>query len=184
MTDKQIQRTKDEIKKIKAFLAAEKRKFGGYFDNRALRYVPTSLYVKIGDFAGGLRYLSWFRKNFPGDIGFPNFLFESTIIFFENGKIKEAEKSALRTYCSNALVIDILLHPVNQNSHEDKRFYRKEDVPLTFIVWLEAFVNSQGFINAMQKYNSLKEQLDLEPVGPRRSLLVEKLSRFEDGEAL
>jgi hypothetical protein len=48
-------------------------------------------YVQLGDYAGGLRYTRWFDKNFPDDIGYPDFLFEWTIILFRNAKLKEAE---------------------------------------------------------------------------------------------
>ena len=89
MTDKQKEKIRDKIKKVKQTLAAEKRKFGGFDDSRGLRYVPTGLYVKIGDFDGGLKYLKWFEKNFPNDIGFPGFLFESTVILFKAGNLRK-----------------------------------------------------------------------------------------------
>ena len=88
MTDKQIQRVKVKIKRIRATLAAEKKLYGDYDDSRGLRYIPTSLYLKIGDYAGGLVYLRWFQRNFPDDIGFPHFFFEWTIILFKNKKFK------------------------------------------------------------------------------------------------
>ena len=78
MTDKQKEKIRDKIKKVKQTLAAEKRKFGGFDDSRGLRFVPMGLYVKIGDFDSGLKYLKWFKKNFPNDIGFPEFLFGNT----------------------------------------------------------------------------------------------------------
>ena len=73
MTDKQKEKIRDKIKKVKQTLAAEKRKFGGFDDSRGLRYVPTGLYVKIGDFDGGLKYLSGLKKIFLTTLGFQNF---------------------------------------------------------------------------------------------------------------
>ena len=93
MTEKQAEKIQLKIKKIEAELAADKRRWGGFYDDsRGVRYLPTELYVKLQDWNGGLRYMRWFEKNFPDDIGFPDFLFEWTIILFKKGKLKEAEK--------------------------------------------------------------------------------------------
>lgn len=74
MTEKQAEKLQLKIKKIKAELAADKRRWGGFYDDsRGLRYLPPELYVKLQDWHGGLRYLKWFEKNFPDDIGFQIF---------------------------------------------------------------------------------------------------------------
>ena len=83
MTPKQIERVRSKIKQIRATFAAEKRKFGAYDDSRGLRYLPLEYYIKLQDYKGGLTYTRWFQKNFPDDIGFPDFLFEWTIILFK-----------------------------------------------------------------------------------------------------
>jgi hypothetical protein len=101
VTPKQIERVKTKIADIKRILAAEKKKFGGYDDSRGLRYLPTKYFIQLGDFGGGLTYLKWFDKNFPGDSGFPEFLFERTIILFKTGKTKDAAQNAFRTFCAN-----------------------------------------------------------------------------------
>ena len=106
MTDKQKQKVRAKIHKLRRTLTDEKRKFGWFDDSRGLRYLPTSLYVKISDYDAGLKYLKWFNKNFPDDIGFPEFLFESTVILFKTGNIKAAERYALKTYFSNTFIID------------------------------------------------------------------------------
>jgi hypothetical protein len=106
MTDKQRQKIKDKIEKVKKTLAAEKRKFGGFDDSRGLRYLPIELYVQLRDFDGGLKYLKWFNKNFPDDIGFPEFLFGATIIYYKTGSLIDAESMALRTYFSNTFLLD------------------------------------------------------------------------------
>ena len=106
MTPKQTERLKAKISNIKRTLAAEKRKYGCYDDSRELRYLPTKYFIKLGDFNGGLTYLKWFSKNFPDDCGFPDFLFEWTVILFKCGKTKEAEKKAFETFCSNTYLFD------------------------------------------------------------------------------
>ncbi len=71
MTEQQRQRIEKKIKKIHAGLKAEKRKFGGYFDNQGNRYTIGVLYADIKDYKGLIKYYKWFNKAFPDDIGFP-----------------------------------------------------------------------------------------------------------------
>ncbi|MFA5259827.1 MAG: hypothetical protein WC450_01205, partial [Candidatus Omnitrophota bacterium] len=97
MTTTRIEKTRKKIEQIRKTLVAEKKKFGCFDDSRGLRYLPLELYIRIGDYSGGLTYCRWFDKNFPDDCGFPDFLFEWTIILFMNGKLKKAETKALKT---------------------------------------------------------------------------------------
>lgn len=106
MTPNQKQKLELKIKRIRATLAAEKRKFGGYDDSRGLRYIPTGLCLKLRDYKGGLTYTRWFSKNFPDDVGFPDFLFEWAVILFMNGKIKEAERKIMECFFSNIYIFD------------------------------------------------------------------------------
>ena len=74
ITPQQRERVEAKIAKIKAALAADKKRWGGYYDDSAgLRYAPPALFIQIQDFTGGLRYIRWFYKNFPDDAGFPIF---------------------------------------------------------------------------------------------------------------
>jgi hypothetical protein len=109
MTPHQTEKLKKKIADIKRILAAEKRKFGAYDDSRGLRYLPAGYFVQLGDYKGGLAYLKWFYRNFPDDGGFPEFLFESTILLFKTGRLKEAANTAFQTFCSNPYWIDRFL---------------------------------------------------------------------------
>jgi hypothetical protein len=93
MTPNQTEKLKRKIAEIKRILSVEKRRFGCYDDSRGLRYLPAGYFVRLGDYAGGLAYLKWFHRNFPDDGGFPEFVFESAILFFKNGRRKEAGKA-------------------------------------------------------------------------------------------
>ena len=99
MTPKQRERIQIKIAKIKKELAADKKRWGGFYDDsRGLRYLPPELYLKIQDYSGAQRYFNWFSKNFPEDSGYPVFLFEWAITLFKTGKIKNAEDKILETY--------------------------------------------------------------------------------------
>ena len=175
MTPKQVEKIKLRIKKIKAELARDKKFWGGYYhDGRGLRYLLPKLYIQISDYPGGLRYINWFYKNFPDEIGFPDYLFECTIIFFMAGMIKDAKKKAFETFCSNTYIFDkFFCYPViaiakhesfEFNSPEFTKYltysYRDPDL-VTFTNWLKEFRNSEKFIQLSNKYLEFCRQLNL-----------------------
>jgi hypothetical protein len=187
MTDNQKQKISDKIVKIRKALAAERKKFGGYDDSRGMRYIPTSLYVKIGDYKRGSQYLKWFDKNFPGDVGVPGFLFESTLIYFKIGNLKEAEVYAFRTYASHTKLINTFYENeggaerVNITSRSQQatleHFYYRHHQPdlKDFSAWFKLLMQSDEFIQKTREHDDLVRQLETEPVGPKRSTLVAKL---------
>jgi len=192
MTDKQKDRIKDKIKKVKSALTAEKRKYGAFDDSRGLRYLPTEWSIRIGDYDGGLKYLKWFNKNFPDDMGFPEFLFESTIVFFKTGQLKEAEDFAMRTYFSNTFLFDTYFKRKLQ--HADKKvsasfqqadyvqnfiYSHDQDAFLEFSDWLSKFIQSDRFVKTKSEFDDIEKQLETEPMGQRRSLLVKRLYKLK-----
>lgn len=109
MTPKQIERIRTKIVNIKRTLADEKRKYGGYDDSRGLRYMPPSYFIQLEDYKGGLTYLRWFSKTFSDDSGFPDFLFEWTLILFKCGKLVDANEKAIETLRANPYLFDKFL---------------------------------------------------------------------------
>jgi hypothetical protein len=186
MTPKQTERLQKKIKKIKAALAADKRRWGGeYDDSRGLRYIPPRYYVKLGDFAGGMRYMNWFNKNFPDDCGFPDFLFEWTIILFKTGKLKEAEKKAFQTFCLNTYVIDKYFGrpviPIDKNEFSNidhpsytKYFdYSSQQTELSdFTDWLRQFTEVEKFLKLSNKFIEIQKRLKHEDDYETRSYLI------------
>lgn len=192
MTDKQKHRIKDKIKKIKSTLTAEKRKYGAFDDSRGLRYLPTQWSIRIGDYDGGLKYVKWFNKNFPDDMGFPGFLFESTIILFKTAQLKEAEDCAMRTYFSNIFLFDTYfkkeLHHVDKNVNasfqqadylQNFDYSHDQDDFLEFSDWLSKFIRSDRFVKTKNKFDDIEKQLETEPVGQRRSMLLKRLYKLK-----
>ncbi|MBU8881536.1 hypothetical protein KSK37_00405 [Kaistella sp. DKR-2] len=160
MTPKQKERIQLKIAKIKKELAADKKRWGGYYDDsRGLRYLPPELYLKIQDYSGALRYFNWFHKNFPDDSGYPVFLFEWTITLFKKGKIKEAKAKTLQTDRANSWIVPAFLQ-VDNSRPPAKTFsnwqtqdvaeemgYSKTDAELSdFTLWLNDFVSGAEFI--------------------------------------
>ena len=193
MTPKQIEKIKTKIRKIRTTLANEKRKFGCYDDSRGLRYFPPELYVKIQDYKGGLTYLRWFNKNFPDDMGMPDFLFGVGIILFKNEKYKDAEKKIAETFCANTYVIDKYflnkIEPITkyewsniENIEYAEYFsYSKENPELKdFTVWLEKIINSEKFITLKSKFIDLNKRLLGEEDSENRMFFLSAIRKLKN----
>ncbi|MCU7549575.1 hypothetical protein OCK74_10645 [Chitinophagaceae bacterium LB-8] len=192
MTPKQIERLKKKIADIKRALAAEKRKFGWYDDGRGLRYLPTKYFIQLGDYSGGLTYTKWFDKNFPDDSGFPDFLFEWTIILFKTGRIKEAEQKAFQTFCRNTYLFDKFFgRPIipfdkwEGSNLEAPGFTEYLDYSCRqpalgdFSEWLASFISTQDFINRSNKYIDIQKRLKTEDDSETRHYLVRQANQLE-----
>ena len=194
MTPKQIEKAKAQIVAIRKTIAAEKRQWGGYHDGRGLRYAPPQYYVKISDFKGAMTYFRWFQKNFEDDCGTPYFLFEWCITLFKNGKFKEAEKKAVETFMSNTYLIDrffgkpfhALLDKSPCSAWQKEQLiryapYSTEQVALKdFTDWLAQFVQSDKYQTITAAFIETEIQLLTEPVGAKRSELVDKKCQMLD----
>jgi hypothetical protein len=193
MTPKKIENLKKKIIHIKSVLAAEKRKFGGYDDSRGLRYIPTEYYVRLRDFVGGLRYTRWFAKNFPEDCGDPHFLFEWTIILFQNGRIREAEKKAFQTFCSNTHLFDKFfgkpVQPIVKwegsnlegPSYAELLTYTMHQIELPdFTRWLEGYLSSEKFIIFSRQFIEINKRLSTERDTETRLYLIEQAGLLKE----
>lgn len=187
ITPKQEDRIRTKIKRIRKALFDERRKFGGYMDSRGLRYAPPELFLKINDYRGAMVYFRWFHKNFPDDIGFPIFLFEWAITLFKYGKIKEAKKKILQTFCSNTYLIDHFLGEElvdwgiykssnwEETNITENLIYRNDQEELAdFAKWLRDFSRSEVYTQISQEFIEIKRQLLTEPQGKKRSELVKR----------
>lgn len=188
MTPRQTARLQEKIKQIKAALAADKKRWGGFYDDsRGLRYLPPRYYLQLGDYAGGLRYVKWFHKNFEDDCGFPDFLFEWTVILFKTGKLKDAAQKAFQTYCRNTYLFDKFfarpIVPIEKGEYSNLEIpsyvnyftYSHLQPDLAdFSEWLQALISSEKFISASAQFVEIQKRLKTEEVGAVRSFLVDQ----------
>lgn len=192
MTPKQIEKVKKKIADIKRTLASEKKKLGGYDDSRGLRYLPTKYFIQLGDYSGGLTYLKWFDKNFADDAGFPEFLFEWTIILFKIGCTKEAEQKAFQTFCSNPYWFDkffgrpIILFDMWHNSNltmpeftESLDYSNKQSDFIDFGEWLDKLISTEDFKKRSGKYIDIYKRLKTETDKEMRHYLVRQAFQLE-----
>ena len=135
---------------------------------------------------------SGFDKSFPDDSGFPDFLFEWTIILFKTGKTKDAEKKAFQTFCSNTYLFDKYfgrqIIPIDKwegSNLEIPAFtkyldYSSEQKELAdFTKWLDTFLSTQDFINRSNKYIDIQKRLKTEHDEETRHYLVKAASQLE-----
>ncbi|GAB2562202.1 hypothetical protein [Spirosoma aerophilum] len=193
MTPKQIQRLEKKIADIKRALAAEKRKFGGYDDSRGLRYLPTRYYLQLGDYKGGVTYTRWFAKTFPDDIGFPDFLFEWTVLLFKAGKFDQARIKAWQTFCSNTYILDTFLgnpaQPIAkyewsnlaQESFTDQFPYSQQQAELQdFSQWLVELLSTDLFKTRKDRYIAIQQRLATEDDQETRRYLLSEAHQLEE----
>lgn len=188
MTEKQKERVRNKIAKIRKELAADKKRWGGYYDDsRGLRYMPPELFVKLTDYKGGLRYLRWFDRTFPDDAGYPLFLFTWTLILFKTGNLKEAEEKAYQTFFANSYFLHKFLGIEVETLFEIKRSYRnspefaenliysKDDSEFAeFSVWLDSVLKSEKFKQFAKELTDIDNKLETEPVGEKRNRLLKR----------
>ena len=188
MTPKHKERIKTKIKRIKLALSADKKLWCGfYIDGRWLRYIPPQLYLQLDDYSGGLRYFNWFTKNFPDDSCYLSFLLEWTIVLFKTRRLKEAEKMAFETFCSELTLINIFFgkQVIELNNPEDSNESRQEvannhflyassqDNLLDFSEWLHKFVRTKRFILFGKKYIDSQKRLETESDYKKRHYVVD-----------
>ncbi|QKG55086.1 hypothetical protein [Hymenobacter sp. BRD67] len=196
MTPKQAERLRQKITDIRRVLAAEKRKFGCYDDSRGLRYFPTRYYVQLGDFKSGLTYLRWFHRNFPDDAGFPDFLFEWTIILFSNGRLQDAAQKARATYRADThLLASFLGRPITpaepwEEAPLDAASYAAyfnslggQAALVDFGEWLAALTLTETFLADASHFIDLNRQLHEETDPERRRSLVQQLYPVSSGNS-
>ncbi len=171
MTPKQAERIQAKITQIKKELAADKRRWGGFYDDsRGLRYLTPALYIKLGDYSGANRYFNWFAKNFPDDMGYPIFLFEWTLALYKTKKITLAEQKALQTFWGNTYLLNAFLQrpPHGRNIQEWSNWESQElatDLPYSknnkeladFAEWLDAYMESEGFQRFAEDFLASRE---------------------------
>lgn len=189
MTPKQIERVQNKIKRIRKEIYEEKRLYGGYHDGRGLRYIPFELYLKLQDFNGGLTYLQWFSKTFPDDIAMPEIMLMSSLIYYKNGKSRDAEKKALQAYFADPDTFDVFIdRPIKKDNDSNfdlntiKDFFTeiKTQNDLTdFQNWLIDFEKTETFKTYVTSYKDLNSNRDNEKNQAIRDKLFDKILDFQ-----
>jgi hypothetical protein len=188
MTPKQEERIRIKITRIRKELAADKKRWCGFYDDsRGLRYLPPEQFIKLKDYKVGLRYLRWFDRTFSDDSGYPLFLFEWTLILFKTGSLKEAEKKAFETFAASNYIFDKFLEKdLLRNEKIEKTEwetawmaenfkYSSSDPEYTnFVLWLESLQTGKKFYDFASELIAIDKRLESVPAGKTRTELVNR----------
>jgi len=192
MTDKQIAKIKLSIKKHRAILSAEKRKYGGFDDSAGRRYYISDLYMRIADYKGVIIYKKWFDKNFPDDIGGPFLSLSWAISYFQLGNIIEAEIFTIDTAFQNVYlhglllgkeVIRIDMYEQGFDMLEFAKSMLKECKKVTtkqYLDWLEIFMDTDEYIEPINKFIALNKLLEDEHNTDNRLELLHHIRELEN----
>ncbi|MCF8218349.1 MAG: hypothetical protein K9I29_02565 [Bacteroidales bacterium] len=192
MTEKQIEKTRKLIKKHRAALAAEKRKFGAFDDSVGRRYYIAELYMRISDYKGTITYKKWFDKNFPDDIGSPLHSLYWSIAYFELGKIPEAKIYTIDTAFQNIYLHELILdrevkridmyeHGLDMLEFAKSRIniYKKVSTQ-PYLDWLSPFIDTDEYKEPVNKFIELNKLLKAENDKDKRIELVDKIRDLEN----
>lgn len=166
MTEKQIERVRTKIIRVKRELAADKKRWGGYYDDSAgLRYAAPGLYLKIRDFKGAMNYFRWFAKNFPDDCCYGEFLLEWSLTLFMLGKVEDAKQKVTDAYFGdtrvlnkffgrNVTMVDETIDSFELDWSETQvlAYSAEEKDWADFAVWLELLLTSEPFLSMSKEY--------------------------------
>jgi len=114
-------------------------------------------------------------------------LFEWTVILFKTGRLKEAEKKAFETFCSNTYLFDTFFgrqvtrikkwegSNLQTQDFADNQFYynSKQDNLVDFSEWLDKFITTEKFIYLSNKFLDIQKRLVTENDTETRHYLIQ-----------
>lgn len=180
------------IKNYEDYLKYEKRTYGGFIDGGGVRYMIGPLYVLMGDFTGALKAFRLFKRRFPDDSGEPFHNLQWALALYKSEKYKEAEAKLINTMFSNLYLVPYIFGediPPYEFQHFSN-FEEKDTIeylPEEFLnlwddeskEWAKSVYYKPETIQLREKYIDLKTLLTKEPVGKKRSELVNELSNLK-----
>jgi len=189
----------DEPKKIKARIARyeralreEQKRYGNIDDGYGKRYLLGPLYMLLGDENGAVRSFEWFEQTFPDDMGDPIQYLCWALALYRTGDIAGATRKLQETMLSNLYLIPHLLGEdqdeldIWHGTNIAEKGYLEYCPPEIWALWDDAALewaretyDSDEFRRVRSRYIEILEQLGSEPVGPRRSLLVDEMYRLQ-----
>jgi len=185
-------RIAERIKRYERALRKEHEKFGFISDDSGKRYLLGPLYMLLGDTAAAVRSLEWFEKAFPDDRGEPFQYLCWALALYRSGDIGGASRKLLQTMLLNLYLIPHLLGipqgelDIWHGSNWAEKGYLEYAPPELFrlwdhqaLEWAKETYQSPKFRQVRARYVEIHEQLRHEPVGPRRSQLVQEAFELE-----
>ncbi len=185
----------ETVKRYERALQAEKRKFGTIDDGFGKRYLLGTLYLLMGDVPGAMKSFDWFAKEFSDDIGEPFHVLSWTLALYKSGRLEEASKKLRQTMVLNLYVIPRLLGEeqsrldIWHDSNRSEKRYLDEVSSDVFALWdresldwVRSTYHTPEFQAVRERFIEIQRELQHEPVGPKRSRLVDEAIHLERGD--
>ncbi len=192
MTEKQIEKIRLSIRRHRAALTAEKRKFGGFDDSVGRRYYVSDLYMRIADYKGLITYKKWFDKNFPDDIGVPLLSLNWSIAYFGLGQLNDTKIYTIDTAFQNIYLHGLLLDRdvskiyMYEHGYDMLEFAKsiikdcKKVSTQPYLDWLEAFIDTDEYKEPINKFIELNKLLKDENNRDKRMELLDHIRNLEN----
>lgn len=189
---KDPQKIKAQIQRYEQALRQEKKTFGAIDDSAGKRYLLGPLYLLMGDIPGAVKSFAWFAKIFPDDMGEPFQYLCWSLALYRSGKLEEAAQKLQQTMLKNLYLLPYLLGihqeplAIRHGSSWAEASYLQYGPPEYFALWDEearhwaqAQYKSLAFTQLRTRYIAIYQQLQTEPVGPKRQQLVREAFALE-----
>ncbi len=178
---------KSRIKSYERDLRKEAKTFGAIDDSYGKRYLLGPLYMLLGDNAGAIKSFEWFDKTFPDDVGDPAQYLCWTLALYRAGNREAATRKLRQTMLSNLYLIPHLLgieqaeydmwHGSNLEQKDFVAYIPAELFDLwdeEALQWANDTYHSPALTQVRERYVEIYHQLQSEPLGPKRSELVDE----------
>jgi hypothetical protein len=188
---KEPRKIKQRINRYERELRKEYEKHGFISDGYGKRYLLGPLYLILGDLSGAIGAFRWFEETFPDDIGDPFHYLCWTLALYRSGDMAGATLKLRQTMLSNLYVIPHLLGleqdelDIWHSSNLEQKDYVQYAPPEIWALWdgqalewARETYESPEFCQVRARYIEIYEQLETEPLGPKRSQLVEESFRL------
>ncbi len=189
---KEPKRITERIRRYERALRKEHETFGSIHDGAGKRYLLGPLYLLLGDTAGAVRSFAWFERAFPDDMGEPVQYLCWALALYRSGNIAGASRKLLQTMLLNLYLVPHLLGmpqdrlDIWHGSNWAEKSYLEYAPPELLALWDQRALewaketyHSPKFRQVRARYIEIHEQLRHEPVGPRRSQLVQEAFELE-----
>lgn len=186
---------KAQISRYEKMLRQEKKTLGMLDDSAGNRYLLGPMYLASDDLQGALKSYKWFEKSCPDDEGEPFQYLCWTLVLYRTGNIKLASEKLVKTMLMNLYLfphlfkIEVAHIDIWYGSSEGAEGYIGYAPKGVFELWQESEIAwakeiyyQPDVTKIRDRYIEIFHQLKNEPVGPKRSELVNEalqLSNFQ-----
>lgn len=175
------------IKRYERLLRKEQKETGTISDGYGKRYLLGILYLLLGDTTGAMNAFEWFERTFDDEGSEPFHSLTWALTLYRSGRIEEASKKLRHTMLLNLYLIPHLLGIRQEKldiwhaSNWCERSYVSDEPAEVFelwdgqaLDWMRREYDSEEFRATRGRYIDIYRELKSEPVGRKRSQLVDE----------